>query len=293
MFFARLRSLSWLCLFALESLGVASAQEDLAWHFNADGPRAYQLVQKATLDSHSVDQHQSIASVEQHIQFDWQVLAVAPDGSATIAVKIRDYSLHAYGPGGQEVRFDSESDEDPQGFAAMLLPLGKQLSAAQVEFTMTPQGNVTLLELPTDLSAAVKSIPGGKSFAQDGGAASFASLARLGGPVDFPEEMPADGSWQVSIPAAESPVKNFQLVIKYTVTSTDDGVAIIEQKLTATPNADAELQIADQRSSGSIKFDKDAGRPIRSKLTYRAELRGSAKERFSLEHSIELTQMSD
>ena len=184
----------------------SQAQTELAWKFVPGSSHEIRLTQTARLTSGSDALPTTLADIEQQIDYVWSVLEVNPEGTATISLRVTSFSLNARGPGGQEVAYDSTSTEDPQGYSAMLVPIGLRLGEDEVRLTITAAGAVNLEELPTDLAEAVKSVPGGKLFAEDGGAASFRALIRMGAPLALPDSpIEQNHTWTESAEMAVPP----------------------------------------------------------------------------------------
>ncbi|MDZ4656295.1 MAG: hypothetical protein SH868_01820 [Bythopirellula sp.] len=279
------------------ALAISAQAVTLEWKFTPGDAQSYHVTQSARLSADSIKQ---IAAVKQELDLTWQVVEVNDDGSATISLRVSAFSFLATGPDGQEVRYDSDSNEEPQGYAAMLLPIGKRLSEAEVQLTMTSRGEVSDVKLPDELSEAVKSVPGGKKFAQDGGLKSFESLARLGAPLLLPEGDIATGaSWtearELELPVL-GPIKaEFAYVLRNPL---NRDLVNIDQMMTIDLEAqdDAErLDLVNQNSSGTLEFDTAAGRPETSTLIYEAEFEqpNNPTGQMKLEHSIEFRRMAD
>ncbi len=272
----------------------------LEWKFTPGDEQNYRLTQSARLSSGAADALKQFVAVKQELDLAWRVIEVTAEGNAKISLQVSAFSFLATGPDGQEVRYDSESTEEPQGYAAMLLPIGKRLAESQVELTMTPTGEVTDVKLPDDLAEAVKSVPGGKKFAQDGGLKSFEALARLGAPHTLPEGEIIDGkSWtemrHMELPVFGPVAAEFAYGIKGPLA---ENKITVEQQMTidakSQPGAER-LDLVNQKSSGTIEFDPQAGRPESSTLNYEAELEqaGHDEGHMKLEHTIEFRRLAD
>jgi hypothetical protein len=288
-------SLLLIALFSNNVFGVT-----LAWKFAAGDEENYRLTQSAKLSSGEGDALKQFAAIEQELDIKWKVLEVDEQGTATISVQIAAMSMLASGPDGQEVRFDSESTDEPQGYAAILRPLGKRLSESEVQLKMSSRGEVTDVKLPEELSDAVKSIPSGKKFAIDGGMSSFESLARLGAPRLWPsEEVTAETSWnekrEIELPVLGKVDSEFVYTVEEPIS--EDRVAI-DQVLNLDASkvaADLRMKIVNQESAGTIDFNVAEGRPDLSNLTYVAEFeqKGQEESRMKLEHTIEFRRVVD
>jgi hypothetical protein len=288
------------CVFLSLLVCSSASAATLAWKFAAGDEENYRLTQSAKLSSGEGDALKQFAAIEQELDIKWKVLEVDEQGTATITVQIAAMSMLASGPDGQEVRFDSESTDEPQGYAAILRPLGKRLSESEVQMKMSSRGEVTDIKLPDELSEAVKSVPGGKKFAEDGGVTSFESLARLGAPLIFPaEEIIAETSWEekreIELPVLGKVASEFVYMVEKP--PAEDRVSIDQVlKLDASKaEGDLRLKLVNQESAGTIDFNVAVGRPELSNLSYRAEFeqKSQGQSRMKLEHTIEFRRVVD
>jgi hypothetical protein len=288
------------CVLLLLLLCPSASAITLAWKFAAGDEENYRLTQSAKLSSGEGDALKQFAAIEQELDIKWKVLEVDEQGTATITVQIAAMSMLASGPDGQEVRFDSESTEEPQGYAAILRPLGKRLSESEVQLKMSPRGEVTDVKIPDELSEAVKSVPGGKKFAEDGGVTSFESLARLGSPMMFPvEDLSAETTWnekrEIELPVLGKVASEFVYTVEEPIA--EDRVSIDQMlKLDASKaEGDLRLKLVNQESAGTIDFNVAEGRPELSNLSYRAEFeqKSQGQSRMKLEHTIEFRRVVD
>jgi hypothetical protein len=288
------------CVLLLLLLCPSASAITLAWKFAAGDEENYRLTQSAKLSSGEGDALKQFAAIEQELDIKWKVLEVDEQGTATITVQIAAMSMLASGPDGQEVRFDSESTEEPQGYAAILRPLGKRLSESEVQLKMSPRGEVTDVKIPDELSEAVKSVPGGKKFAEDGGVTSFESLARLGSPMMFPvEDLSAETTWnekrEIELPVLGKVASEFVYTVEEPIA--EDRVSIDQMlKLDASKaEGDLRLKLVNQESAGTIDFNVAVGRPELSNLSYRAEFeqKSQGQSRMKLEHTIEFRRVVD
>jgi hypothetical protein len=289
-----------LCVFLLLHVCLSASAATLAWKFTAGDEESYRLTQSAKLSSGEGDALKQFAAIEQELDIKWKVLEVDDQGTATITVQIAAMSMLASGPDGQEVRFDSESTDEPQGYAAILRPLGKRLSESEVQLKMSPRGEVTDVKLPDELSEAVKSVPGGKKFAEDGGVTSFESLARLGSPMMFPVEvLSAETTWnekrEIELPVLGKVASEFFYTVEEPIA--EDHVSIDQMLKLDASKAEGELRLklVNQESAGTIDFNIAEGRPELSNLSYRAEFeqKSQGQSRMKLEHTIEFRRVVD
>ncbi len=282
-------------------LSVSAQAVTLQWKFTPGDVQNYRVTQTARLSAGPDETMKQFAAVKQELDLIWKVVEVKDyDGSATISLQVSAFSFLATGPDGQEVRYDSDSSEELTGYAAMLMPIGKRLAEAEVQLTMTARGEVSDVKLPDDLAEAVKAVPGGKKFAQDGGLKSFEALARLGAPLLLPEGEIAPGARWTETRELELPVlgpikAEFVYIVKDPLSETK---VVVDQlmaiDLEAQDGVDR-LDLVNQDSSGTLEFDTAAGRPITSTLIYEAEFDqpNNPEGHMKLEHTIEFRRIVD
>jgi hypothetical protein len=288
------------CALLLRLLCPSASAVTLEWKFAAGDEENYRLTQSAKLSSSEGDALKQFAAIEQELDIKWKVLEVDEQGTATITVQIAAMSMLASGPDGQQVRFDSESTEEPQGYAAILRPLGKRLSESEVQMKMSARGEVTDIKLPDELSEAVKSVPGGKKFAEDGGVTSFESLARLGAPRLLPEdEITAETSWnekrEIELPVLGKVASEFVYTVEEPIAEDRDSIDQMLKLDASKAEGDLRLKLVNQESAGTIDFNVAEGRPELSNLSYRAEFeqKSQGQSRMKLEHTIEFRRVVD
>jgi hypothetical protein len=270
---------------------------NLAWKFTPGDEQNYRLTQSSRLDDAAAENKQ-LASIEQSLDLTWKVLEVSEAGEAKISLAVTAFSLVAKGPGGQDVHYDSESTEEAQGYAAMLAPIGKRLADSPLVFKMNAQGEISDVQLPEELAEAVKSVPGGKKFAQDGGLASFETLARLGAPLNPPAgEVTAEQTW-AAIRNMEVPVLGMtKAEFTYKVASpiSEEEITIEQHLLLALAGTEQVAKLDNQKSSGTIVWDAVKGRPETSTLNYEVEIDQTESEGGSLklEQNTEFRRLAD
>lgn len=270
----------------------------LAWRFAPGDVQTYRMTQASRLNSGSDKNQKQVASVEQVLDLIWKVLEVDDSGGAKISLEVTSFSLAAQGPGGQEVQYDSQSTDEPQGYAAMLAPIGKRLAESPLIFTLNSRGDVTDVQLPESLADVVKSIPGGKKFAQDGGLTSIESLARLGAPLSLPKgEVAAGQKWSVER-NVELPVigtNNISFEYKIAEPVSEQEVTIEQQMSIAVAGEPKVTSLANQTSKGTVVFDVESGRPETSTLGFRVEisLPGDPESPLLLEQNTEFRRIAD
>lgn len=265
----------------------------LEWKFTPGDVQNYRLTQSASLASGE----KPVIAVKQEYEVVRRIIEVNSDGSAKLGLKIAAISFLATGPGGQEVRYDSDSTVEPDGYAAMLAPIGKQLAESEVVLTMAPNGKVSDVIIPEAISEVVKTVPGGKKFSQDGGLNSFISLARLGMPDELPKGDAEGKEWTEKRPMELPHLGTIHSVFTYKVggSPSNDKTVIQQQMVIDTEGADEPPAISNQKSEGEIEFDQEQGRPEQSTLTYEAEFQQAEQEAgpMMLEYKFEFQRVAD
>jgi hypothetical protein len=201
--------------------------------------------------------------------FHWNVQAVDPNGTATIALQVASINLQVTGPGGQESDYDSSSTDEPRGFAATLAPLFKTLLNSELVARVNVRGEVLELQLPEDLQTVLRSKPAGKALGQLGSEVDLEGLARLGLPA-LPDsaDFSVGDKWEVERTVEMIPLGSMTAHTEYLwdKTSEQDGeqLARIALKTTFRFSAPAEgeptISSSEQLTSGQILFNLSAGR---------------------------------
>jgi hypothetical protein len=269
----------------------------LAWKFTAGEKLSYELNQEIKVSAVAADTTRAIAAVNQRLGFSWEVTNVKSPQVAEIALQVTNLDLEASGPDGVPVRFESGSSEEPIGFAAMLVPLGKRLAEATITFEIDHRGQVTRLTIPPSIVEAVESSPGGKKFGTAAGATSWDTLARLGAPLSLPATDLAVGkSWEEKRELDFPELGVVRALFVYTLEGSRAGgkrqLASIGQRMSLQLGAGEDAKSiapGEETSSGEILFDTAAGRPLSATLEYQLEFqtRKESDEKMRLEQRVE------
>jgi hypothetical protein len=282
-------------LLLLAGQSVVLADSPLAWKFTSGETHTYRLTQSALVTHGSAETRQTVAEVGQRLDFTWTVKETHEDGSATIALKVTELSMQLKGPGGQEVAYDL-ADKDPQGYAAMLWPMGMQLAEAEVTVSMSPTGEVKLLDLPAELADAIKGVPKAKKYPAASGLATFTTLARLGGPLKMPDAR--HPTWDATAKLELPPWGKQQATYHYRLQESQSAERVTfeqELELAAESNPDVSWKLQQGKSAGTIQFDRTAGRPTAASLSFQAEVvpLGKSAEPMLLETRLEIGEVVD
>ena len=163
------------------------AAEDLVWKFEAGKQYDYQMVQEMDMTMNLGPTGNTTTNVKQTMDMKWNVEALDENGTATITQQIHHIQMEITAPGQDTVRYDTNSDETPQGFAGMLAPMLSALTSETFTVTMQPNGEITEVDIPQAFVDAMSRAPGA---AMMGGLASKEGLKHLAqqGSLTLPKE---------------------------------------------------------------------------------------------------------
>lgn len=260
-------------------LGVATptraADAPLAWKFVAGDEHHYRLTQKMNTEiTLPAGDRKVVTSVEQIIDMTWKVEAVGPNGDAQIVQQVDRLRMNMQAPGQPELDYDTDSDEPPTGFAAMLAPLYQTMLEEPLRMTMSPRGEFDKLDLPESFATAMKNVPGAAMMGELSSDEGFLDMLQKSSLVlPAPEDLSPGHQW-----TTKSAMQNPQLgsvtaesTYRYEGTreieGTDYGVFNVQMKLDFGEDVGGtKLEITNQNCTGEILFDRQAGRLESSKL---------------------------
>ena len=162
------------CLLIVSSWRPALAEESaLVWKFRVGDVHHYRMIQNMDMEmSLGADGRQIETRVQQTLDMTWTIDQVDEEGLATMIQRVTRVQMDMQAPGQPEMHYDTDSDEAPAGFGAMMAPLFKAMTAEPFQVTITPRGEITNLEVPAALSKAMQSVPGaaamGDLFSDEG-----------------------------------------------------------------------------------------------------------------------------
>ena len=221
----------------------------LRYEFHPGQTLRWQVVDRKKIETASSESTQVTETVSSSVKV-WRVRDVLPDGTATFENSVESVDMWQKLSGCQEVRYNSRTDkEPPPGFSQVVDSIGVPLST----ITISATGKV----LRRKRNPAVTS------------AESQGQVA-----VPLPEEPVAVGhTWsfphQIDVALTSGLVKKVKTVQKFTLASVKTGVATIEvstQILTPIHDPAIEAQLIQHHSSGTVRFDVDAGRVLAMRM---------------------------
>jgi len=155
------------------SLAKESPTKTLAWKFKVGDVHPYRFMQDMDMTMAMPGAPQEIKTgVKQVMDMSWKVTEVGDDGIATVEQSIDRVQMEMQAPGQPEMKYDTSSKDAPTGYAAMVAPLFKAMTAEPFVVKMSPRGEILELKMPAGLKETLAKIPGAASvsemFTEDG-----------------------------------------------------------------------------------------------------------------------------
>ena len=244
-----------LLVLTILALPVAGAEEPsdekapkytLRYKFKAGETLRWEVVQRALVKTTISGFTETTEMVSKSVKV-WHVKEVQDDGTAVFENMVESLDMRQKRPGRQEIRYNSQTDkEPPPEFAMMPESVGVRLST----ITLSPSGNVVDRK-KEKIRAAAQNEQGEIT-------------------VPFPKEPIAVGkSWsfphEITVPLKNGTIKTVKTEQKFTFEEVKTGIATIRvATVILTPIHDpvVEAQLLQRQSSGTVRFDMDAGRVI-------------------------------
>ena len=217
--------------------------------------------------------------VTQVLDMDWHVTAVDKDGKGSMTQRINNVKLVMDTPQGK-IEVDSKDDKEPtDATAKSLAKMVRGLSGGEVTLTLDLRGQIGDVKLSEKMAQFVKDLPVtdkalGEAFSEEG----FKKMMNQSGIV-FPEKSPKKGdTWSHRLESKAGPVKSiyvFKNTLDGSVQRGDRKVEKITMKPTLSmeleENTGLELKVKNQEGSGTVYFDRAAGRIVESSINQNVE----------------------
>ncbi len=255
-----------------------AAADPPVWKFTPGAANRFRLTQDMAMTMNLGVGGDVTTNTKNIMDMSWTVAEVRDDGSAIIKQKINRIRMSMQAPGGAAaVEFDTQSTDEPQGFAAMIAPLLREMARAEFTVTMTPRGKITNVEVPDSLVQALAAAPGAALMGDMATAEGFKKIAS-GVAFELPESLEPGDEWTATTEMT-NPVLGKQTVTmtyRYVGPKDVDGVTLeaftpsLEISFAGTPAAQA--QVTEQQSSGEMLFNRNAGRIESSQLDHTMKL---------------------
>ena len=264
------------CLVAVAITATAIAEDSpLVWKFKPGDEHHYRMTQDMQMEmALGLGERKVSTGVQQLMDMTWKVDQLDDQGRAKVVQKVDRIRMDMQAPGQPEMKYDTDSDEAPAGFGAMLHPLFKAMTENPFTMNMSPRGELSDMELPEAFSNALKNVPGaammGEMFTDEG----FLSMMQKSSLVlPTPEDLTVGHEWSTT-----SEMKNPQIgTITSTITYRYLGPREVKGKEFEVFSialemdygdgmAGVTIEVENQDSHGEVLFDREAGRLHSSKL---------------------------
>ena len=217
----------------------------LRYRFQPGEAIRWEVLQQARVKATVSGTTQTTETVTKSVKL-WRVTGVKPDGTATFEHLVESVDMRHKFSGRQEVRYNSLTDEEPPpGYENVAESIGVPLYVV----TMDARGQV--------LNRERKPI---KAAAESDGQMT----------IPLPEGPVAVGDkwsfpYEIGVPLNGGAVKKVKTLQSFTLQSVKTGVGTIEvatQILSPIHDPAIEAKLIQRESSGTVRFDVDAGRVL-------------------------------
>ncbi len=285
--FRRVATLATALLCLLAVAATVSAAEPLRWKFNKGERFRYDVRQQMT-NNISVGGGGRAGNItttmDQEMNMFWTVEDVNAEGNATIVQEFDRIKMTMGMPGGQSFSYDTDSDEAPEGIAAMVAPTLKAMSECQIRVVMTPQGEVLEATVPEKFVKALQDAPGAQMMGELATAEGLANISKQSS-MKFPAGELVEGESDEATIEIKNPMFGKQVVTsKFTYVGTTEvgGETFetftpeIQMKFMKDEKADdigdadvpeqpampmpTDFKVTAQSTDGEVLFDREAGR---------------------------------
>ncbi len=266
-----------LALLALAgSLPTLRAAEAPRWKFEPGASHRYRMTQTMDMTMDMGAGGKESPKIANVFDYTWTVDSVQDDGSAVITQTIDRVRMTIEGAGQGALDYDSESDAEPQGYAAMVAPLFRAMRGSVFTVTMTPRGKIENVDVPEELVKAIAAAPGAALL---GSLATAEGLQDIIGRSSFemPESLEPGAEW-TNDAELQNPLFGKQTIkttYRYEGPREVEGVQfeVFSPKLEiGFAGAEATADIMLQESSGEVLFNVDAGRLESTRLEHKMEM---------------------
>jgi hypothetical protein len=240
------------------------AAEPLRWNFTADTVLRYRTTQtiETTIDLGSGGKETKTAVYV--LDWTWTVDTVDGDGTAELFQRIDRVRLTISAPGTPNIEFDTESTDEPQGFAAMVAPLFRELAGSELIVVATARGQATEVTLPESLSAAIAAGPGAEVLGELGSAEGFKQMVARE-LFELPETLEPGVEWSTTGEINHSQLGKVKMTTTYRYAGARDADGATLEAFTPSvafqaTGGEAAVTVDKQETTGEVLFNRTAGR---------------------------------
>jgi hypothetical protein len=214
-------------------------------------------------------------TIAQTLDYTWAVQSVDAGGSADMVQTFDRVRTKFETPFGL-VEYDSKAEKEPGGvIAAGLIPVLKALVGAKFKYKISPQGELSDIQVPESLMKTLKEA--GPAAAGNAGMFSEEGLKNV--IRDCSLILPAeslDKPWTRQKKIASPPLGTqvFDMTYKYEgVENNEDKIGMeLKVRFEPDPTSNVKAKLASQEGKGSFYFDSKVGRVVRSSMSQKVEM---------------------
>ena len=255
------------------SAKAAPEKSTLRYQFKAGESIRWQVVHRAKIQTSVSGTTQTAETLSSSVKL-WRVAKVEPDGTATFEHLVESVDMRQKLSGRQEVRYNSQTDKKPPlGFENVAESVGVALSVV----TIDPSGKIIRRERKPVKAASESegqiTIPLPSKPIAVGEGWSF--------PYDVDAKLQTGG------------IKRVRTLQQFTLESVKNGVAAIRvstQILTPIDDPAIQAQLIQRESSGTVRFDVDAGRVLGQQMDLDKQVVGFRGPASSLHYTTRFTE---
>ena len=268
-----LRLLAFAAFLPAQGIG---AELPLVWKFAVGQEHYFRMNQQMHMAMQLGPAGEMETAIHQKIDMSWKVDAVDDQGRATMTQRVRRVQMELQAPGETEMKYDTDSEEAPVAYAAMVAPMLKALVSAPIKLTMTPRGEITSVEIPEKLSQTLKGVPGaemlGNRMTEKGFQAMMQQMALV---LPLPADLVAGHHWTTSAEMQNPHLGKIatRMTFTYQGPRTLEGQVLevfvpkLEMKFGDEQTAESsQLKVEAQKTRGEFLFNRTAGRLESSSL---------------------------
>lgn len=254
---------AWFALGAVAS-ATACAADAPTWKLQPGAKLRYRLTQ--TTETAINPAGGAGATLKSTMIFDttWTVGEVPSDGPAQLTLSFDRVQMNI-DSSALTVAYDSQSTDEPQGFAAMIAPTMRALVSGKYTMTMSPHGTIADVVVPDDVAQALAAAPGAQLLGEFGSAEGLrTAIANF--LFEMPETLAAGDEWTrtVETPNPILGVQTVESTFRYVGPREREGVALEEftgkHLFSYGGEGAVTVTINKQDAASEILFDRTAGR---------------------------------
>jgi len=262
-----------LALTATSAAGAESRKYVLRYKFHPGETLRWEVVHEVQIRTAVSGSTQNAETSSRSVKV-WQVDDVETDGSVTFEHSVEWVDMRQKLYGRKPIRYDSRSDEKPPpGFQQVAASVGKPLSVV----TMDALGKIIRRERKLDRPGTQNQGPMTIPLPEN--------PVAVGETWSFPED--------ISVRLSTGAIKKIKARQSFTLESVKTGVATIRvstRVLTPIDDPAIESQLIQRESTGSVRFDIEAGRVLSQQMDVDKHVVGFRGQASSIHYATRFTE---